>query len=97
VFVRRKRAIKTRMKYTTLLPVALAAVARIPQPSFAFVPSMVTSQTSAYLSTLSSSRLNVGVAPPPAKEEDAISGGSPQLPELGDDGIYHILNKEQHQ
>lgn len=43
--------------------------------------------------------LNVGVAPPPTKEDEAVSGGSsgPNLPELGEDGIYKILNKEQHQ
>lgn len=88
------------MKYMTLLAAALAVVAWISSSvEAAFVPSMVaTSQTSAYLSSLS--RLNVGVAPPPAKEEDAVGSGDstpPQLPELGDDGIYHILNKEQHQ
>jgi len=46
--------------------------------------------------------LNVGVAPPPTKEDEAVSGGNNSgennnLPELGEDGIYKILNKEQHQ
>jgi len=42
--------------------------------------------------------LKVGVAPPPTTQEEAgVSGGNSNMPELGDDGIYHILNKEQHQ
>lgn len=36
--------------------------------------------------------LRVGVAPPPTAQD-----ASGVMPELGDDGIYHILNKEQHQ
>jgi hypothetical protein len=73
----------------TVVYVSAASSRLSQQAAFAFVPALRSKS-----SWSSPSRLHVGTAPSPLKPVDVEEGGMPQL---GDDGIYHILNKEQHQ
>ena len=82
------------MKTFTSLILAAAALATITISSSSAPPLMASAfvMPTSLHSRPPSLALRVGVAPPPTVED-----ASGVMPEQGDDGIYHILNKEQHQ
>ena len=87
------------MRFSNVTALLVVASAGTAASAFSRTPAFSSRATSLrrhHGNTSSNTALHVSTAPPPTKEEAAIPGGG-GLPPRGDDGIYHIANKEQHQ
>jgi hypothetical protein len=78
-----------------LLLASTAVVHAVLPRQVAFVPGLRSRSIQGSSPQRWTTRLQVGTAPPPPKLVDVTEEDN--LPQLGEDGIYHILNKEQHQ